>query len=57
MGTLVRVKLALLVVGGILLGYGIRADVSALRLVAIALFVAAFLTRFLDRGRHPRSDA
>lgn len=59
MSGILRVKLALLVIGGILLAYGIKSDDETLRLVAIGLFAVAFFLRFLDRrseNAKPPSD-
>jgi hypothetical protein len=40
-------KIALFIVGLILVGYGMRVDSPSLRWVGIAFLVAAFLVRFI----------
>lgn len=47
-------KLTLALIAAILFGYGVRADVPALRWAAIAFLALAVLLRFLDRNRNSR---
>lgn len=44
------VKLGLAAIGAVLFLAGVRRDDATLRWVGIGWFVAAFLSRFLDRG-------
>jgi hypothetical protein len=55
MNTLVRVKLALVVIALIIWIWGYRVDDSFLRVAGIAVLLIAFLLRFV--GRRPRSSA
>lgn len=49
MTPLTAVKVALFVVAAILIGFGIRADSSVLRLTGIGFLVGAFALRFLKK--------
>ena len=49
MKSVVALKLALGAIGCIVFLYGIRANDSRLRWIAVAFLVAAFLVRFLPR--------
>jgi hypothetical protein len=51
MNTLVRIKLALVVIGLIIWVWGFRTDDSFLRVVAIIVLLIAFLLRFAGRRR------
>ena len=51
--TLVRLKLALFVIGLILWTWGYRSDDSYFRIAGIVVLLVAFLLRFV--GRRPRS--
>lgn len=46
-------RMALLTIGILVWGYGVRADLERLRLVGIALLAASLLLRFLDRRAKP----
>jgi hypothetical protein len=52
MTTLIRIKLALFVIGLIIWFWGFRADDSFLRIAGIVVLLIAFLLRFV--GRRPR---
>lgn len=49
-------KLGLAAVGAVLFLVGVRRDDATLRWVGIGWFVAAFLSRFLDRGASRERD-
>lgn len=49
MTPLTAAKVALFIIAAILIGAGIRADSSALRITGIGFLVAAFALRFLKR--------
>ncbi len=49
MTQLTAAKVALFIVGVIILGYGMRVDSPTLRWIGIAFFAAAFLLRFITR--------
>jgi hypothetical protein len=51
MNTLVRIKLALVVIGLIIWFWGYRTDDSFFRVVGIIVLLVAFLLRFAGRGR------
>jgi hypothetical protein len=51
--TLVRLKLALVVIAVIIWTWGYRVDDSFLRIVGIVVLLIAFLLRFI--GRRPRA--
>lgn len=54
MNTIVRMKLALFVIGLILWTWGYRSDDSYFRIAGIVVLLVAFLLRFV--GRRPRSE-
>ena len=56
MSTLVRVKLALVVIGLIVWFQGYRTDDSWLRVTGIIVLLIAFLLRFVGRRRPGRDD-
>lgn len=56
MTTLVRVKLALVVIGLIIWFQGYRTDDSWLRVTGIIVLLVAFLLRFAGRRRPARSE-
>jgi hypothetical protein len=51
MNTLVRIKLALVVIGLIIWFWGYRSDDSYFRIVGIVVLLVAFLLRFVGRKR------
>jgi hypothetical protein len=51
MNTLVRIKLALVVIGLIIWFWGYRTDDSFFRIAGIIVLLVAFLLRFVRRGR------
>ena len=51
MSTLVRVKLALVVIGLVIWFHGYRTDDSWFRVTGIIVLLAAFLLRFVGRRR------
>jgi hypothetical protein len=53
MNTLVRIKLALVVIGLIIWAWGYRTDDSFFRVVGIIVLLVAFLLRFVGRRRQP----
>jgi hypothetical protein len=55
MNTLVRIKLALVVIGLILWFWGYRTDDSYFRIAGIIVLLVAFLLRFVRR-RHRRAE-
>jgi hypothetical protein len=56
MTTLVRAKLALVVIGLIIWFQGYRTDESWLRVTGIIVLLVAFLLRFVGRRRPTRDD-
>jgi hypothetical protein len=52
MNWLTQLKLGLILAGLVVWGYGVRTDISWLRLAGIALFAAAVIVRFFG----PRSS-
>jgi len=46
---LTAAKVALFIIAAILIGFGIRADSSALRITGIGFLVAAFALRFVKK--------
>ncbi|MFN8582832.1 MAG: hypothetical protein U0163_17890 [Gemmatimonadaceae bacterium] len=59
MTPIVRAKVSLLIIGGLLLAYGIRADLATLRWVAIGVLAVAFLLRLANRrdAKAPSDEA
>jgi hypothetical protein len=56
MNTMVKAKLALVVIGLILWFQGYRTDESWLRVTGIIVLLVAFLLRFVGRRRPARGD-
>ncbi|MFN8572536.1 MAG: hypothetical protein U0132_10810 [Gemmatimonadaceae bacterium] len=49
MSLILRLKVALFIIGGVLLAYGIKQDQEALRFAAIGALGLAFVLRFFER--------
>jgi hypothetical protein len=56
MNTLVRIKLALVVIGLIIWAWGYRTDDSFFRVVGIVVLLVAFLLRFVGRRRRQEPE-
>jgi len=57
MNWLTQLKLGLVLAGLIVWGYGVRADISWLRVAGIGLFAAAVIVRFFGPRSSRRGDS